>query len=1058
MAQITQDVIVPRSTVLPIFLNHADIWTEVENRSWIFEVTDPERGWNASDFSRVVAGLRAIPDIKQLAHPDTLEVIAEEGKNAGFVLDVKESNQISRYCYAESPNVVPHEFNSRIVRIKEHLCPEFPLSISSMVRDNRKVAVASEIGPAWNEVPKLYFLKKEFVFVDEGAHVQYVIRLARNVIQSFMAMKESDVTRRPVEYEMTMEVLPSIKKTSMSPEQRASHLLTCVLRLVLALRQEPVVVTTKMSKDVIQGYKSLISAVVPKPRTFPGPKGKQAPSAPSGGAPIQTEAVDETVAPGNNDNERAADAAKADLYLLAPKPVTLEKHHLSEPGSGYGVITVLTGYAVTDKADGERMLMYVDSDGSAYLIDNSLDVKAMGQHTTRKDLCNSLIDGEFVPMEDGPDLFCAFDAYFVNGQPIMRLPLITESPTKQSRYGKLKSMFESGNWKSMEPSVELRVKTHIAAEGNEMFAACRKMLDMSTNDLPYQIDGLIFTPTALPVFGTYENGPVSVPRGAKWERVFKWKPSDQNTIDFLVKKVGTPCGLSITDRFQKFELFTGYNANAVEPVKTWTGIMMRYDYKSFKNSDQMKDRMTYKARSFRPEPNFGKSMDVEFAYFPIDANGRVLAMNGDVISDDDIVEVGFDASKRGAYRWFPLRVRYDKVKKYKKLNSLSGNVNDYSTAMNIWRSIHNPVTKEMIIGETRAALPSAGVLEEATLGSENVYYDKQVQREHSLSLNMLQFHTHGIKGMLYNRVKDKRSLLELACGKAGDLNRWWDAGLQFVLGVDLVKDNIQNPQDGAYMRLRRRNLVMEKNEQNVPTKYFNAVFAVGDVAKPLHDGSAASGVDEESVKLLKLLYGRSMKGVPNADRIASVLGGRARDKFDAVSIQFAIHYMFENEKLLDGLLQNVADNLKDGGVFFGTCMDGVLVHKALQGSASGIIEGRKGIQGSGNYPIWAILRKYGEADVFDAKPENAFGKRVDVFLEMTDNLIPEYLVNFDTLVAKCKRFGLVLANVQKDTGIFISEYDAYLKKNPDMEMDAVQKQFSFFNRWFVFTKRTKVQK
>jgi len=56
-------------------------------------------------------------------------------------------------------------------------------------------------------------------------------------------------------------------------------------------------------------------------------------------------------------------------------------------------------------------------------------------------------------------------------------------------------------------------------------------------NLPYETDGLVFTPVNDPVrLGTHEN-------------MFKWKPRDQNTIDFQVKfKPDGTAALYIQDR------------------------------------------------------------------------------------------------------------------------------------------------------------------------------------------------------------------------------------------------------------------------------------------------------------------------------------------------------------------------------------------------------------------------------------------------------------------------------------------------------------------------------
>jgi hypothetical protein len=52
--------------------------------------------------------------------------------------------------------------------------------------------------------------------------------------------------------------------------------------------------------------------------------------------------------------------------LIGPQPVTLELKNLDKPQPG--TISILEGYTVTDKADGDRAQVFV-TDGKAYLID-----------------------------------------------------------------------------------------------------------------------------------------------------------------------------------------------------------------------------------------------------------------------------------------------------------------------------------------------------------------------------------------------------------------------------------------------------------------------------------------------------------------------------------------------------------------------------------------------------------------------------------------------------------------------------------------------------------------
>jgi hypothetical protein len=291
---------------------------------------------------------------------------------------------------------------------------------------------------------------------------------------------------------------------------------------------------------------------------------------------------------------------------------------------------------------------------------------------------------------------------------------------------------------------------------------------------------------------------------------------------------------------------------------------------------------------------------------------------------------------------------------------------------------------------------------------------------------------------------------------AGDLPRWRDGGYKFVLGVDLVKDNITNPREGAYARMLRFDNAIKVVEHDMERRiYQDIVFAVGDCAKPFENGKAAEGIDGESKKLLKVLYGTDTPDTPYYHYVK----GRAARKFNVVSCMFAVHYFFQNEEKLQGFLHNVAFNLKRNGIFIATFMDGDKVHELLESSDHGVAEGRKLNE---EIPVWAILRRYAEYG------ENTrYGSHVDVFLENTNRLIPEFLVHFPTLVSKAAEFGLELV----ETGMF-SDTFARLKQqmqtNPKsrdrlsedimaLDQDPIQTRFSFLNRWVVFRQTREFQ-
>lgn len=131
-------------------------------------------------------------------------------------------------------------------------------------------------------------------------------------------------------------------------------------------------------------------------------------------------------------------------------------------------------------------------------------------------------------------------------------------------------------------------------------------------------------------------------------------------------------------------------------------------------------------------------------------------------------------------------------------------------------------------------------------------------------------------------------------------------------------------------------------------------------------------------------------------------------------------------------------------------MDGTEVHKLIGGKDSA--EGRKD-----NVVVWGIRRQY------DAYEEgDRFGKQVDIYLEMTHKIIPEYLVHFETFVEIAKSMGLRLTESELFSKTFENLYKN-VPVNPQdrtrldedilaLAQDETQRQFSFINRWYVFEK------
>ena len=158
-------------------------------------------------------------------------------------------------------------------------------------------------------------------------------------------------------------------------------------------------------------------------------------------------------------------------------------------------------------------------------------------------------------------------------------------------------------------------------------------------------------------------------------------------------------------------------------------------------------------------------------------------------------------------------------------------------------------------------------------------------------------------------------LLDLACGKSGDLSKWKAAYLKKVICIDIDKKCI----DYAISYYK-----------SFPRPKPNAYYVWGDTSKLIFPNQDAGLNDMQKIRLKEY--------IPN------------KNNFDIVSCQFCLHYYFESENKLNNLIQNIKDNLKVGGYFIGTCFDGKKIFTALKG--------KKEINGNKNdETIWKIKKR-----------------------------------------------------------------------------------------------------
>jgi hypothetical protein len=726
-------------------------------------------------------------------------------------------------------------------------------------------------------------------------------------------------------------------------------------------------------------------------------------------------------------------------------PVTLEYQNMSST-IDESVPNIRNGYNVTDKADGLRVHGFCNEAGELFLLDIGMKVYRTG--LKNKACAKSLLDGEWITKDkDGNAIqqLLFFDIYKDIGNTD-----VSQSSFKENRHPLMTTWVKTfNNGVEKVKGAQLLVSSKIFLFANKgdtsIFVHSNRILD---TDKQYFTDGLIFTP----------NDMFLPKQGGKFKEQLKWKPAEDNTVDFLVQfekdtelknqdKVVNGVHPA-TGKYVKYKVLRLLVGSSRDPAYDDPRSTVLYNQPLGRGESQNE----YKPVLFNPKDFPDTMANVCYRELVDDATEEyvVTERNNEPINDRSIVECRYDPSQPSGWRWIPIRIRVDKTGRLLK-GQLAGTLNNELAAESVWNSIHQPVTNTMI--RTGAEQPTEteviGLTEEAV---KKKYYDRKAPTQDLQKVRGLRdFHNMWIKErVLYGtffKGGSGKTLVDVAVGKAGDLQRWRRGGASFVLGIDMYGDNIRDPRDGAYRRYL--DTMVRNGREKTPT----CVFVIGGSQCRYMNGEC--GVTPEERDILRSVFGQVKPEGAIPPYIEEYAAGRLRTKADGVSCQFALHYFFENKETFDGLLQNIADSLKIGGLFFGAAFDGERVFNLLRG----VQNGGKRIGTDDTSQLWTITKKY-DADEIPAGDE-AFGMPIDVEFISIGSSHTEYLIPFSLLVEKFKTIGLELLDsddleaygLKTSSSTFDVSYDMAKSKGNAYAMSDAVKQFSFLNRWFIF-KRT----
>jgi hypothetical protein len=777
-------------------------------------------------------------------------------------------------------------------------------------------------------------------------------------------------------------------------------------------------------------------------------------------------------------------------YFIGPNSITLQIVNISPINDNTNETNIRKDFVVTDKADGERHLMFISNKGKIYLINTNMDVIFTGAKTNNENCFNTIIDGELILHDKNGkfiNLYAAFDIYIYQKNDVRResfMPLNNNNDIYKSRYNLLKHLITSLKPVSI---LDIKNKTNLLEQyiknndfispirivtkeffpmNNQqtIFNGCDMILKKEREQrFEYITDGLIFTHAYYGV-GSNEIGKSGPKTKITWEKSFKWKPPQYNTIDFLVTTIKDTAGNDtiktifedgITtnssvqfSEYKMMELRCGFNEKKDGFINPCQDIiddkLPQFVQRSEDNENKDND---YLPKRFYPTEPYDMNAGLCKIMLRTDDSGtkQMFSENNEVFTDNTIVEFRYDFDREDGWRWVPLRVRYDKTSKLRRGEKEYGN--SYKVCNENWKSIHpaGKITEDMLC--TGLNIPDVTI-------SEDKYYNTPSTKFKTES--MKNFHNLYVKKLLIKSVsKEGDTLIDFACGKAGDLPKWINARLSFVFGIDLSKDNLENRLDGACARY----LKARKVNKNMPY----ALFVNGNSAFNVKNGNAM--LNDKAKQITSSIFGI---GTKDSDKIGKGVArqyGKGEDGFNVASCQFALHYFLENPDTLKGFMKNLSECTKLNGYFIGTCYDGKLMFNELKK-----IKTNESIQiNDDGKKIWEVTKMYG-SDIFE-DDSSSIGYKINVYQESINQTISEYLVNFDYLDRVFETYGFKVISrdeakqfgLPEGSGLFselfmnmLDEISKNKYKSKDYGesqfMTSNEKRISFLNRYFVYKK------
>ena len=1004
-------------------------------------------------FDNVIKKIKGIPGIKLQSNSETLDISIKDKTNYRY--SINGNNSINRYCKSNTLSTLSEGSYTLISKKNRDKVQLTDYNLAFNLKSEETKNIDFKLLNDWNSLMKTFRYKKRFSYITSDKLFSFDLTVLKTSTKIKKTLPNQNKPKKEVtEFLKKFVIKPNKHKTKSFDEWWKTLKANDIVEIRGKTIEDYIPTKTLQTSNVLKNeleyeieleylgnkinYKSEYAAILKKIINNVG---------------IILQAIQKSNFIISNSERQLVKTKLKRLFntytFSGPHNVTLElKHIVRHDYIDYSkVLSVRRNYSITEKADGERNICVVLDNDQVYFINRKNEIKSFGCKLTG--LANTIFDGELILKDkDGKNinLFAVFDIYFHKGSDLRDRVLNRTDEQKQSEttlesrqevitkvFDKLqletdydnlfiKKKYYYGDLASFNPAVneeilKKREQLKMLEPDDENYEKITNYIDRLQSDTKlfteiekvmskeyiYKTDGLVFTPINLAVGDEMNDKPPKF--DGRWNKLFKWKPPEENTIDFRVE---------FKQEDGDDEIKYMEHKNKVVAYKT---LILSVGYKpeihTKHNScrvlnEDLRFSNVYGMVPFQPHNPYVKN--IELAYIPI-INKTVFCNNRDIIKNESIVEFSYDASLGEGFCWVPLRVR----------NNLMPN--DFITATNVWRTIHNPITQSMILSGRN--LPDI---------DGEVYYFNQQKRKHLGIKAMADFHSYIKKSLIKKYSKSDGNLLDVSCGKGGDMNHWLDSNLNSVIGIDINRDNLENINNGFCNR------VLQTQLDNKSQLLRNILVVWGDTSRSLFTGEAAK--DDLNKYYLDVIYGNIREELVTNSKLKKMYGIGKR-LFDVVSSQFSLHYFFESHVKLDIFLENVSGSLKKGGHFIGTCLDGKYVFNQLSTVPDISMYDKKQL-------LWQIIKKYDNTTL--PSDSTSIGMPIDVYVESIGKTTEEWLVNFDYLQQKALEYNLELKENDGFEKIFNDFIKSKQKYGDAKNITDELKMYSFMNTTFVFEK------